>query len=233
MFSNKLGFDTTVLRNQLEQFKITPFGAVYLSDRWRKSDGLTPNSDKITLGIHFMGGDNAKREAVRTAAPKWLEGDLGNLIAFQFDVPIQKSQIRISFSSQEGNHSLVGRDAARYPGYRTMNLIDVEEPIILHEFGHALALQHEHLHPTSGIVWNEQVVINEMKQRFGWSAQYTRMNILNRLTSEAACVGDPTMDRQSIMMYPIPEHWTQNFSSDWIDHISDRDRKCLIGVYRT
>ena len=42
--------------------------------------------------------------------------------------------------------------------------------VIIHEFGHALGMVHEHQNPTGGIQWNEQAVLNYYDKRFkrGW-----------------------------------------------------------------
>lgn len=232
-YSAALGLDVARVRATLARFKLTPFGTALLAKRWRKTDGLTPNTGKITLGIHFLDGSSADRSRVMSIAPKWLEGELGNAIAFKFDVPRKKSQVRISFASDGGNTSEVGRDALPVSSSKkTMNLQQTTDRAILHEFGHALGLSHEHAHPKSGIVWTEPVVIAELYAKYGWSEAKVRANVMNRYSKEYACIGDKSFNRKSIMMYEIPERWTLNgFSSKLTTKISARDRSCVVGIY--
>jgi len=86
-------------------------------------------------------------------------------------------------------------------------------------------------HPRSGIVWREQVVIDELRDCCGWSEQMVRDEVLMRYTADAACIGSPGFDKKSVMLYPIPAHWTTNFSSSTNHAISKRDRKCAEGLY--
>ncbi|MER9776682.1 hypothetical protein [Mesorhizobium sp. M0220] len=214
-------------------FKITPYGTAFLNQRWRLSDSLAHNMEVITLGIAFLGGTNAQKSAVRTLAPEWIVGEVAARIQFQFDVSVERSHIRVAFDPKGGNNSLVGRASLLAPkAKKTMNLQQVSRRAILHEFGHALGLQHEHMHPTLGIIWNEPAVISDMKASQGWKPETTRRNILNKYTIEAACIGDPSPNRESIMMYPIPARWTLNgFSTKLNTSISDRDLKCVAGLY--
>jgi hypothetical protein len=97
--------------------------------------------------------------------------------------------------------------------------------------GHALGLQHEHNHSAAGFAWDEKAVIKSMK-KLGWSEKDTRDNILDRYTQAANCVGNPSFDRQSVMIYPIPSSWTHNqFSSTGNVSISQGDYQCVVGLY--
>ena len=40
----------------------------------------------------------------------------------------------------------------------TMNLARIERATVLHQFGHALGLEHEHQHPTAPLEWNQEKV---------------------------------------------------------------------------
>jgi hypothetical protein len=211
---------------------LTPYGVAFFNQRWRKQHGLTPNTGVITLGVHFMDGAPHQREAVRRHASEWMTGSLGQVLAFEFDVPKHRSQIRVSFSPGEGNWSYVGRQNRDIsPSQKTMNIESLSRRVICHEFGHACGLQHEHHHPDSGIVWRETAVIADMAAQ-GWTEQQTRSNILTKYSREAACIGDPNFNRASIMIYPIPAHWTANgFSVGQVDTISNRDKACALSLF--
>ena len=52
--------------------------------------------------------------------------------------------------------------------------------------------------------------------------------------SGAQCVGDPGFNRDSVMMYEVPQNWTVGgvFSQPLNRDISARDRLCLSGIYK-
>lgn len=212
---------------------LTSYGTAFIQDRWTKSDGNTPNTGVITLGVFFMDGTESQRRAAYASARAWHQGGLSSLIQLDFSAPMHRSQIRVSFGRGEGNWSYVGRNNKRIPpNQKTMNIDDLVPYVVMHEFGHAIGLQHEHMHPSVPIVWDEGAVIADMAAQ-GWSEAMTRENILTRYGSSAACVGDPQFNRDSIMMYPIPRHWTKNrVSFGQVSSISGRDRACVSAIYK-
>ena len=58
------------------------------------------------------------------------------------------------------------------------------DAVILHEFGHALGLKHEHQNPAFRIQWNESAIIQHLKQSQGWSEAQIRHNVINRLNEK-------------------------------------------------
>jgi hypothetical protein len=155
-------------------------------------------------------------------------------VQFRFGRRRAESQIRILFHPDKGYSSKVGLDnlQVKDPNTPTMYLADTDRRPVLHEFGHVLGLRHEHHHPSSGIVWNEPVVIRELKRKYNWSAAQVRSNIFDRFTQDFSCGDEASFDKASIMIYPIPKHWTKNgFSSTLTTRISPGDRRCLAKVY--
>ncbi|WP_262030207.1 hypothetical protein [Microvirga sp. Mcv34] len=215
-----------------QQFDFSDYGTSFLRDRWLDSDGQTPNSGMITLGVSFLNGSPAQQEIFRTAADAWFVGPLKTRLAFRY-LPSKergKSQIRVEFDAPV-NESYIGRNCLRVPDPApTMRISDLMPHVIQHECGHALGLQHEHQNPNVPFQWIREAVIADMAQR-GWSEQKTVQNILDRYTKNAACIGDPGFNEKSIMLYPIPSRWTNRFSSEENIVLSDRDRKCLQGLY--
>jgi hypothetical protein len=173
---------------------------------------------------------------VRTAASAWTSPSvLGERLAFEFDAPPSNSKIRVAFGTGEGNWSCVGRRCLQVPTTQhTMSIDDDLAYIVQHEFGHAICLQHEQQYPDpGGIQWNEKRVIADCYSLYGWSEKKTRNNILNKLKDPSArCIGDKNFNPVSIMLYMIPPEWTTDgFSSGTNTQITDRDIKCVRGVY--
>ena len=124
-----------------------------------------------TIKIAFLGGDAALHKDIAEATKPWTVA--GNIILdFGLDSQTGKyrewtrndrqfaAAIRISFDDQ-GYWSLVGTDCMDgfiiRPSEASMNFdgFHVRRPgdwkaTVLHEFGHALAFQHEHQHPLMG-----------------------------------------------------------------------------------
>ncbi|KZC00496.1 hypothetical protein AU375_03341 [Methylobacterium radiotolerans] len=218
----------------IKNFSMTSYGTSFMRDRWLRSDGLTPNTGIITLGVNFINGNSYQKDLVRSSASAWTAGKLAKRLAFEYDVPPSSSQIRVLFDAGV-NDSYVGRDNLKISKTAsTLRLQDLAPHVIQHEFGHALGLQHEQQFPDNTIQWDEKAVINEMAGPPNyWDETQTRQNILAKYKSkDAVCVGDPSFNKKSIMLYPIPSSWTLNgFSVGTNASISDRDFACLGGLY--
>lgn len=207
-------------------------------DAWRATDGLAGStSDNIKLSVSFLDGSEAQKNLVKQYVPQWTTAQ-GAPVKFVFDNG-SHGHIRITFNGN-GNWSNIGRQArdVRVP-LPTMSLEDVRAGssetvarlVILHEFGHALGLRHEHQHPASGIAWNEEIVYADMAAR-GWSRAKTKRNILDAFSVNYMCKGAQTFDPNSIMLYPIPSRWTVNgFSSAQNSQLTSADLACVHATY--
>ena len=169
--------------------------------------------------------DASKAWQNRTAIPVWLHPeqaekarvDLSALretvlaglpplgVALAFVDARADAQVRVHFEPDGGNWSYVGRDAHSIADPKpTMNLANVDQRTVLHEFCHMLGLLHEHTHPARPFEFHERVVIEEMRAAYGWDEELTRANILDKSPEADATA----FDEDSIMMYDIPERWT-------------------------
>jgi astacin (peptidase family M12A)/pre-peptidase len=159
-----------------------------------------------TITIRFMGGTQAQKDMVKQFAPEWTEH--ANL-KFEFtDDP--RADIRVQFDANDGAWSYVGTDNKNIPLHAaTLNLGWQDQGVILHEFGHMIGLSHEHQNPEGGIIWNEQVVIDDLAgpPNF-WTEQQTRHNVLNKYSADQ--LHGTTFDINSVMLYSFPDEWTQN-----------------------
>ena len=188
----------------------TTRAALQKDSKWKSADLIT---------IAFMSGDEALKNRVRDTAKRWVAPTLANL-RFVFD-DTADADIRISFDRGDGSWSTVGTTCRRVPKAKaTMNFgwIDANSAedelrsVVLHEFGHALGLIHEHQSPVGGFKWNRQAVIDELSgPPNNWPVEEIEFNVLDPASPDD--VTATTMDPNSIMMYPIPASWTTDGSS--------------------
>lgn len=176
------------------------------------------------LRVAFLDGTAAQQAIVRKFAPKWSK--YGN-IKFDF-INNSKPDIRITFDPNDGAWSYVGLDCRTIPKSQpTMNLGWQDEAVVLHEFGHAIGMAHEHQNPTNGIQWDKAAVYRDL----GGSPNFwDKATVDNNMFAKYSVnqVNSTTLDKKSIMLYAIPEHWTINdFSSAENTVLSARDKKFI------
>jgi len=190
--------------------------AIVLRKRW-------PNGS--TLRVSFLEGSASQQAIVTRFAPQWSE--FGNLkFEFGFD---PGAEIRIAFDRRDGAWSYIGTDCADIPRDQpTMNLGWQDEGVVLHEFGHAIGLIHEHQNPLGGIKWNRPAVIRALSgPPNNWDLDTIERNMFQKYSVDQ--VNSTELDPRSIMMYSFPAEWTlDGFSTPSNDILSDKD-KTFIG----
>ncbi|KIW00292.1 uncharacterized protein PV09_08182 [Verruconis gallopava] len=177
------------------------------------------------INVRFLDGDAPINALIAKVAKEWEK--YAN-ITFNFvddKVPVKSSDIRIKKTKDDGHWSMLGTNRSWTDNNgkvhtlgldeATMNLdpIDVNPQkmgkgqygygTVLHEFGHAIGLVHEHLRPDRPIKFKS----NDDLYRFyksdqGWSEDDVNFNVIN---VAKGVVGTLKFDFNSIMMYSFPE----------------------------
>ncbi|MFH6991830.1 M12 family metallopeptidase [Flavobacterium sp. FlaQc-48] len=225
----------------LERFLVDPY---YLPNK-ESIDLLTEMAihtskmwnDGQTLNIYFMDGTNENKEQVKLYASEWCNHCS---LKFNFNSSLDNSDIRISFM-QQGCWSYIGTDckANEVINKPTMNFgwlgqltTDNEKKgIILHEFGHALGLIHEHQSPAIKIDWAYSYVYMYYATFYNWTIQDVNWNVFHEFTTST--IKNTPIDVNSIMAYHIPPEFTTNniqFPKNLV--LSDIDKQTIGQFYK-
>ena len=207
--------------------------ALLTSPHWARWQGEAP-----TLHIRFLDGHPYIHDAVKQVARTWTDyADIHFRFADELGTQPDLYEIRISFAGL-GANSYVGVQALDIPqDQKTMNLqIDpttnetVFRRTVLHEFGHALGLVHEHQNPAKGIPWNKAAVYDYYEDTYGWPAKMVDDNVFAYYEVDHVYASE--FDPQSIMLYAIPPQLTHDgHSVDWNNELSEFDKKHIAALY--
>lgn len=164
--------------------------------------------DNREITCSFLDGDATQRKRVEGKARIWEQ--YAN-VKFKF-VTGKDAEIRISFSADTGSWSALGTDALveRYfPRYQpTMNFgwLDADtndkeyERVVVHEFGHALGLIHEHQNPDGKLKWKKSEVYRVFSGSPNfWTKEEIDHNILSKYSPQG--IDNTRFDPDSIMLY--------------------------------
>jgi hypothetical protein len=231
------------------------------------------DTDKYPIiKLAFLDGNQHQKDWVKKVINENMVPLLSKL-TFQWDVPIEDAYIRISFSIPKQAWSTVGIDCFQVQSPQpTMNLgwldddiqFNGSEPhkntgqVVLHEFGHAMGMIHEHTNPKNNpIVWNKEVVYTTLLQTNGWDREKVDNNMFEKYGDAELCqvakempngaerdaditnfcegrlVNGSAYDVTSIMHYWYPPDWITEGPTDIPINItlSDMDKKWLIKYY--
>lgn len=182
-----------------------------------------------TLNVKFLSGSKALQSRIRLAAKEWEK--YAN-IRFNF-VSSGPAQIRILLTDEDGYWSMVGTQASMIPeDQHTMNFDTTgshfEHPVslrgtVIHEFGHAIGLLHEHSSPVSGILWNKDAIYEDY-EKIGWGKEMVDAQLFEPY--KVSYTNGTKYDKKSIMHYPInPKHTMNGYKVDWNWEVSAGDKQ--------
>lgn len=204
--------------------------ALQKSAQWEPGDTIT---------VSFLDGSQLLRERVRKAALKWTAPGLANLkLSFRSDTT--DTLIRISFK-YSGSWSTIGTTCKQVTdkseptmnyGWLTEQSSDSDvESVVLHEFGHALGLIHEHQSPAGGISWNRRRVISDLSgPPNNWDLETIEFNMFQPAAANEH--NYTTLDPKSIMMYAFPAEWTTDgFSTEENTKLTPTDKQFIAKQY--
>ena len=194
-----------------------------------------------TIKVKFLSGSPKMQARVKAGAAEWMK--FGN-IKFQY-VTSGPADIRILLGEDEGHNSYVGTvaklidqseqtmniDTTDFISRRTgiVNEVDMKGTV-MHEFGHALGLLHEHSSPISGIKWNKDSIYKVYWEKYGWDKDQVDFQVfevyLNSYTNGTK------YDPKSIMHYWIdPWETLDNYFVDKNNVLSQGDKELIAALY--
>lgn len=187
------------------------------------------------IKVKFLTGSKALRTRMFNYAKEWEKH--ANL-KFQM-VETGDADIRIFIGNGNGHNSYIGTVARNIDtGEETMNLDSADiandyvfmKGVVLHEFGHAIGLLHEHSSPISGIQWNKEKLYKIYKEQQGWDKEMVDFQVFR--TYNSSYTNGSKYDPKSIMHYPIyPEETLDGYSVGWNNVLSKGDIEIVKALY--
>jgi serralysin len=187
--------------------------AFYRGLRW------TPGQ---TLNVLFVDGDQVE-DSVYDAAIQLIQDSwqANSSLRFHFEKgepnPNLTYHIKVTFLVDKGYNSHIGPNSLRFNPSMNLSRLHTKplngrefRRVVVHEFGHALGMMHEHQNPNVDIPWNREAVFADMaKAPNYWTRERTEYNYFRTLASDLAS----PFDRLSVMLYSIKSSWTTDGSS--------------------
>ena len=220
----------TIEPSQIFAFDTTETGKRGMADNYYLWD------NGKTLYVKILNGSPRYKAMIQKYAKEWEK--YAN-IKFQF-VEVGNSHIRVILTGNDGggNYSKLGTMALMVPQDEHTLHLDTTSfttpeytyTAIVHEFGHAIGLMHEHMSPVSGIHWDKNRVYASYKMSQGWDKDMVDAQLFKKYNT--SYTNGTKYDSKSIMHYPI-SRWetTVGYYVDWNYSISEGDKALVAALY--
>jgi len=169
-----------------------------------------------TLNVSFADGSIEARKAVAEIAADWAKH--ANLkLAFFVDSEPPVSHVRVKFDDPNCNSALgTSSQFMIDSGDASMRLCHIDhqvgtewfQRVVLHEFGHALGIEHEHQSPKSKFEWNKPFVYEYYAKTANWDQFMVDHWIFRKIDPASSDASE--YDPDSVMQYSFPAEFTKN-----------------------
>jgi hypothetical protein len=189
-----------------------------------------------TITVKFLNGDAFLQQKVKQFACQWM---IYANLKIMFVEPWQNADIKVGFkwNGDTGSYSQLGTNCQKIDqnnismnfGWFDSYTSDTEfSRTVIHEFGHALGLIHEHQQPLANIPWNLDALYNYHNGSL--TREQVDQNIVRKYNTNQTNYS--TYDNLSIMHYAIPPGLTTNgYSVGWNTSLSNIDKIFIEQMY--
>jgi hypothetical protein len=203
--------------------------------RYKTADEF-PGAKVDPLQYEFDRQHKNKTFDMKKAVKRIVEERINPLIKghlnFNFIEDKNLAVIRIQFNEMGGCSSQIGSQAKKIEdtNIATMQFSWFDVGTVLHEFGHALGLIHEHQNPKGkNIDWNKPALY-AWGEKIGWDRDKVDEQIIQRMDINS--VNGSDYDPKSIMLYFYPPEVTKdNKGTSQNLVLSDTDKKTINDQY--
>lgn len=217
-FKSKLWKENATIRIKfVDNRKIVEWTDLNMLESSGSIDPLEPEVRKLT-----------PKEAVTKVVTERLMPIVGLNIVFVED---GDAEIKVGFNPDNGAWSLIGTDCIKSKEPVTLNLGWLDVGTIIHEFGHALGMIHEHQSSLENkIQWDEDAVYKWGEKTQGWDKTITYDNIIDKYDKNL--LNGSKFDECSVMLYFFPDELTlNNKGTKQNNRLSSYDVEYLSKIY--